>query len=439
MATFVFVWFGELISVIGSQLTNFALGVWVYQNTGSATQFALIALFSSVPGILVSPFAGVLIDRWDRRYVMILSDVGAGICTLIMALLLAAGQLQVWHIYILVAISNAFSAFQWPAFSAVTTLIVPKKHLGRASGMGMLGEALAQLVAPVLAGTLVVAFQVQGVMFIDFATFLVALTVLLIVRFPKPDTTEQGKEAKGSVLKEAAFGWRYIMARPGLLSLLLYFSATNFVSSLIGVLFTPLALSFTTPDVMGWIMSTAGFGMLIGSVVMSVWGGPKRRVLGVVGSGMIQGIFLIGAGLRADPVLMAVSGALYFLTFPIMGGSSQAIWQSKTEPDIQGRVFAVRRMIAWSSLPISYLLAGPLADFIFEPLMKAEGALASSIGQMIGVGPGRGIGLLIIVMGALQAVFSMFVLFYPRLRNLEDELPDVIPDEKPAVEAAAIA
>src|SRR5262245_2384232 len=127
MATFIFVWFGELISVIGSSLTNFALGVWVYQTTGSATQFALLALFSSVPGILVSPFAGVLIDRWDRRYVMILSDVGAGMCTFIMAILLAAGQLQVWHIYILVAISNMFSAFQWPAFSAVTTLIVPKK------------------------------------------------------------------------------------------------------------------------------------------------------------------------------------------------------------------------------------------------------------------------------------------------------------------------
>jgi MFS transporter, DHA3 family, macrolide efflux protein len=444
MATFVFVWFGELISVIGSSLTNFALGVWVYQTTGSATQFALIALFSSVPGILVSPFAGVLIDRWDRRYVMILSDVGAGVCTLIMALLLAAGQLQVWHIYILVAISNMFSAFQWPAFSAVTTLIVPKKHLGRASGMGMLGEALAQLVAPALAGMLVVVIQVQGVMFIDFATFLFALSVLLIVRFPKPDTTEQGKEAKGSVLKEAAFGWRYIMARPGLLSLLLYFAATNFVSSLIGVLFAPLALSFTTADVMGWVMSFAGFGMLIGSVVMSAWGGPKRRVLGVVGSGIIQGVFLMGAGLRADPVLMAISGALYFLTFPIMGGSSQAIWQSKTEPDIQGRVFAVRRMIAWSTLPISYLLAGPLADTVFEPLMAVNGALSGSVGQILGVGPGRGIGLLIVLMGATQAVFSLFVLFYPRLRNLEDELPDVIVDEKEndeteKVEAVALA
>ncbi|MFN8373270.1 MAG: MFS transporter [Anaerolineae bacterium] len=431
MGTFLFVWFGQLVSLVGSNLTNFALGVWVYQTTGSATQFALIALFSTLPGIIMSPLAGALVDRWDRRYAMILSDTGAGVCTLIMALLLAAGQLQVWHIYVLVAISNTFSAFQWPAYSAATTLLVPKKHLGRASGMTMLSEALAQIVAPIIAGALVLLIQVQGVMLIDFATFLFALTTLAIARFPRPETSSEGVKARGSLRSEAAFGWRYIRARPGLLSLLLYFAAVNFVSSIIGVLFTPMVLSFTTADVMGRVMSALGVGMLLGSLTMSAWGGPKRRVYGVVGSGVIQGICLVFAGWRADPLLIALSGLPYFFTTPIMGGSSQAIWQSKTEPDVQGRVFAVRRMIAWSSLPLSYLIAGPLADNIFEPLMQANGALAGSVGQWIGVGDGRGMGLMFILMGIVQTLFSLWALYYPRLRNLEAELPDVV-TETPA-------
>jgi hypothetical protein len=139
---------------------------------------------------------------------------------------------------------------------------------------------------------------------------------------------------------------------------------------------------------------------------------------------------LIGAGWRADPWTIAAFGVVYFFSMPIMGGSSQALWQVKTEPDVQGRVFAVRRMIAWSSLPIAYLLAGPLADNVFEPLMAANGALAGSIGQWLGVGTGRGMGLMFVVFGLLLTVFSALMLLYPRLRNLEEEIPDAIPDRK---------
>jgi hypothetical protein len=296
--------------------------------------------------------------------------------------------------------------------------------------MTMFSEAFAQIVAPFIAGMLVVALGLQGVIFIDFATFLFAVATLALARFPKPETSAVGKAAQGSILREAAFGWRYIMARPGLLSLLLYFAGTNFVSSIIGVVFTPMTLSFTTPEVMGSIMSVAGVGMLVSSILMSGWGGPKRRVLGVVGSGLAQGLCLIGAGWRADPWTIAAFGVVYFFSMPIMGGSSQALWQVKTEPDVQGRVFAVRRMIAWSSLPIAYILAGPLADNVFEPLMAANGALAGSIGQWLGVGAGRGMGLMFVVFGLMLTVFSAFMLLYPRLRNLEQEIPDAIPDRK---------
>ena len=437
MLTFFTIWFGQVISLTGSGLTGFALGVWVYQRTGSVTQFALISLFTSLPGIVMSPIAGALVDRWDRRTAMLLSDTGAGLCTLAIALLLLAGHLEVWHIYIALAISSTFSAFQWPAYSAATTLLVPKEHLGRASGMVQLGEAAAQIVSPALAGALVGIIQIQGVILIDFATFLFAVLTLLIIRVPRPEATAEGQAGQGSLLREAAYGWTYITARPGLLGLLVFFAATNFTSGIVGVLFTPLVLGFSTPAVLGSLLSIGGVGFLIGSLTMSAWGGPKPRVYGILGFSILQGIVLFAAGLPPRVVILAVAAFFYFFSLPVVNGCSQAIWQSKVAPDVQGRVFAVRRMIAWSSLPLAYLVAGPLADRVFEPLLAVGGPLAASVGQLVGVGPGRGIGFLYMVLGLISLLAVVVALLYPRLRRVEAELPDVIGEKAPVASGGA--
>jgi len=430
--TFLLIWVGQLFSLTGSGLTGFALGVWVFQNTGSVTQFALISLFTALPGILFSPIAGALVDRWDRRTVLILSDLGAGLCTVSMALLLWAQHLEVWHIYIAMAISSTFSAFQWPAYSASTTLLVPKEQYGRASGMVQLGEAAAQIISPVLAGALMGQIQVWGIMFIDFATLLFAVFTLLIVRIPKPEISAEGQAGKGSLFREAGFGWTYIMARRGLLGLLIFFAISNFTSGIVSVLFTPLVLSFTTPVVLGSILTVGGFGYLAGSLVMSTWGGPKPRIYGILGLSILQGIALFAAGFPPIPTILAGAAFVYFFTSPIINGCSQAIWQSKTAPDIQGRVFAVRRMIAWSSLPLAYLIAGPLSDRIFEPLMAKSGALAGSVGRIIGTGMGRGIGFLYIILGIATIAATLIGFLYPRTRNIETELPDMTPADLPS-------
>ena len=186
MPVFILIWFGQMVSLIGSGLTGFALGVWVYQRTGSVTQLALISLFTILPGIVISPIAGTLVDRWDRRWTMLLGDCGAGLSTLALALLLFADRLELWHIYLATSVSSTCSAFQYPAYAGATTLLVPSQHLGRASGLVHLGRSVAQLISPVLAGILVVTLQIQGVILLDFATFLFALVTLLLVRFPKP-------------------------------------------------------------------------------------------------------------------------------------------------------------------------------------------------------------------------------------------------------------
>jgi DHA3 family macrolide efflux protein-like MFS transporter len=430
---FTIIWVGQFVSLVGSGLTGFALGVWVYLTTGSVTQFSLILLSTAVPAIVMSPIAGALVDRWDRRKAMILSDSGAALSTLAIAVLLTMDSLEIWHIYIIMATSSAFSSFQWPAYSAATTLLVPKKHLGRAAGMVQTAQAVGQIVSPALAGMLLVTVEIWGIILIDFATFLFALVTLLMVRFPHPEITAEGKAGKGSLLGEALYGWYYITARRGLFSLLIFFAVINFVFGFADVLFVPLVLSFTSPVMLGTLSSIGGLGMLAGGILMSVWGGPKRRIHGILGSSLLLGALVALGGLR--PSVLFLAGVIFFVLFslPIINSCSQAIWQTKTAPDIQGRVFAVRRMIGGSIMPLSYIVAGPLADSVFEPLMAVNGALAGSVGKIIGVGPGRGIGLLFIVVGVLCVLTTAASYLYPPLRFVEDDLPDVVGEDVASV------
>lgn len=438
MRTFSVIWLGQLVSTLGSGLTGFALGVWIYQQTHSTILFSLNLLAFAVPNLLVSPFAGALVDRWDRRWVMVMSDTGAGLCTLAVAFLFTSGSLQVWQVIALTALSAAFSTFQWPAYSAATSLLVPKEQLGRAGGMVQIGEAISHLISPALAGALFVTIGLQGVVLVDFATYFFAVLTLLVVRIPRPKASAEGQAGKGSLWKEAGFGWTYIVSRAGLFGLLMYFAATNFLSGLIEPLLAPLILDMTSADMLGYLASIVGLGMLAGTLVMSAWGGPKRRIRGLLGFSLVAGVFLTVLGLRPSLPLMAVAGFGMMFAMPIINASSQAIWQSKVALDVQGRVFSVRRMIAWSTLPLAYIVAGPLADKVFKPLLVEGGPLTGSLGQILGVGPGRGVGLMFVVIGLLSILVTFLAYMNPHLRNVEDELPDAVqqPDEHAAQDSS---
>jgi DHA3 family macrolide efflux protein-like MFS transporter len=430
LSTFSIVWLGQLISVMGSGLTSFALGVLVFERTGSATQFALIGLFIVLPRVILSPLAGTIVDRWDRRWVMIISDAGAGFSTLILILLLVANSLEIWHIYLMVGASAAFSTIQWPAYAAATTLLVPKKDLGRANGMIQFGQAAAEILAPTLAGILILTIQLEGVILIDLVTFVLAVITLMLVRFPEPQSTITGEsETKNTSLKqEITFGWKYISARPGLLGLLVFFAVSNFLWGMVGALITPMILGYTTSDRLGVIISIAGAGMLAGSLIMSIWGGLQRRINNIFCFEFLSGICFLLIGLRPSFWLTAIGAFGAHVTIAIIYGSNQAIWQSKVAPDVQGRVFAAQQMIAKAASPLAYLLAGPLADRMFEPLLAPTGLLACSIGQIIGSGSGRGIGLLFILMGMVKMTITAWGYANPRVRFVENELPDAVDD-----------
>ncbi|HEX8434219.1 MFS transporter [Archangium sp.] len=437
---FLVTWVGRLVSYIGSGLSSFALSLHVYQSSGSITQFSLTSFSYFLPQLVLSPVAGALVDRWDRRRVMLLADLGAGLGTLSSWLLVAASEaghwkLQNWHLYLTIGLGACFASFRAPAFQATTALLMPKRHLARANSLLELAAGTGQIVAPVVAGALLGRIGLSGILLIDLSTLTFAMGSLLLVRFPAPPRSEEGQRGRGQLSEEIATGWRFIRSRPGLLRLLAFVAVANLNTALVLVLLTPLALSFTDAATLGALMSSSGMGMMIGSIAMGVWGGPRRRMLGVIGFHVLAGVSLLAACLPPHVVLLG--GAVFFFLFsvPVVSSCAQAIWQTKVPADMQGRVFAVRRMVALVSPPVAALVAGPLADRYFEPWMAPGGALAGTVGRVMGTGPGRGIALLLVVLGTVILVNAVTAWLSPAMRNVEEELPDTLPE--PSVLRAA--
>jgi len=432
MKPFLVIWIGQLISMLGSGLTGFALGVWIFDQTHQATPFALTILFGSIPRLLLLPVAGSLADRWNRRFMMILSDTGSAILTLIVAILIFFGDLQVWHIYLISIFGSIFASFQEPAYSASVTMLVPKKELGRANGLVQMGQAIESIATPLLAGALFVWIGLSGILVIDFVTFFFAIGALIAIHIPQPEPTtsiDQQPGQKRSMWADIRFGFNYLWQRSGLLGLLLYYAMVNFLLNWTGVLIAPMILSQYSPTVFGMIQTTLGLGMLLGSIVMSAWGGPKRRIPAVIGFIAAGLVGYVITGMTSSVYLMGVGAFVLMFFIPLASANSQAVFQAKVAPDVQGRVFSIRAMISRAMMPIAFLTAGPLADYIFNPAMTEGGSLANTwIGTMLGTGPGRGVGLMFVISGLTGIVISLFVYANPRIRNIEDELPDAIPD-----------
>lgn len=427
MRTFLILWVGQLVSGLGSGLTAFAIPVWIYQRTESVELFSYLTLTAAVPGLLISPFAGALVDRWDRRKVLIWGDVGAAVMTAGIAYLFYTDSFQIWYLYPIVLFGSIMGSFQEPAFGAAMTMLIPREHFTRAAGMMQTSGSILAIITPVLAGSLMLAIGIPGILLIDLVTFLVAMGTLLLVRIPNPPREPQMEGHRPSLLREAFQGWTYIRERPAFLGLLGFFFCFNFGMGISTILLNPLILSTTGNNVQvaGIVGSITGGASLVGGLLMSTWGGPKRRIHGVFGGAFMVSICMALAGVA--PSWPVIAGALCGVTLaaPFVGASSQAIWMAKTPPQLMGRVFAMRKLLAMSALPIAMAVSGPLAERVFKPLMMPGGALAGSVGQWIGVGESRGIGLLLIVAGLSVAVLTALVFLVPSIRNIEDILPDV--------------
>lgn len=423
---FLIVWIGQVISIFGSNLSSFALGVWLYQKTGSASYFALVALCTALPHILLSPLAGVLVDHYNRRWMMAISDTGSAVCTLGLATLFFSGQIQVWHILLATAISASFSCLQTPAFSALVASNVPRNELGRANGLIQFGRALSDILAPLAAAWLIAMVRLSGVLMIDLATFCFAILALALARFPGRETGrsrfDRTTHHKPSWLSELRAGLHLLSADRGLLNLLRYQALFAFLWSLFGVLVTPMILGFTNAEGLGTTLTIAGVGLLTGSLMMTAWGGPKRRLSGLLVFELASAAGFCLMGLQPNLILAASAAFLAHWALAFVSSLTEAIWQSQVSPEMQGRIFACKQAIMKASTLGAYLLAGGLADRFLEPMLSVGGPLASSFGRWFGAGPGRGIAVLFILIGLVKAISVAWLFLNPEVRKLDNRL-----------------
>jgi len=433
MRSFLVIWAGQLVSALGSGLTGFAIPVVVFQQTGSAEQFALLLFAWMVPSLLLSPIAGTLVDRWDRRRVLIAADTGSALMTLVLAGLVLSGRFQIWWLLLATVVTSLISAFQEPAFTASIAALVPRRHYARAIGLVQLLGPVSMIVAPLLGGALVVTIGLGKIMLIDTASFVLAVGSLLLVSIPRPPPVEEAEEetavpawlaAGRRFMRDAAAGMRFIRARPGLLWLLAFFAVTNFWGGFVNPLLGPMVLSFARPGEFAAVQAAEGVGAVLGGVAMGIWGGPKRRVPAALGAVAVGGLCTVLLGLRPSVPLIGAAGFVWAASTPLLIASSSAIWMSKTPQELLGRVFSLRRMVTASIMPVSVLAAGPLADRVFEPLLAPGGALAGSAGALVGVGKGRGIGLMFLGIGTLMVLTALAGWLVPSIRHVERDVAD---------------
>jgi len=426
LRTFLIVWLGQFVSLIGSAMTRFALIIWIFMQTGEALDLALLGFFSYLAYVLMSAYAGILVDRYDRKLIMMLADSVSGISTIILLMLLSNGQLELWHLFITSAISGALEALQIPAYSAATTLMIPKKHYSRASGLVSFARYGAEVLSPFLAGAILGFVGIEAVLMLDIVTFLFAVITLTFVKIPTPK--RKTDEEKLSRWQELTVGARYVFARKGLFGVMVIFVGIGFLASLTYFSILPaMILARTGGDeiALASVQSALGLAGVVGGIILSVWGGPKRLIHGfLLGAGLsfLIADMLFALGKNTQDWMIAAFSAAVFI--PFIDGSYYALWQKKVDPALQGRVFAFRNMFTMAVRPFGFLLGGWLADNVFEPAMMPDGALAPILGDLIGTGAGAGMSVMFMFTAIGGMIISLSGYLIPAIRNVEQDLLD---------------
>lgn len=427
MTAFLVLWIGQVVSLLGTAMTQFALTIWAFEETGQATALALVGFFYITPMLLLSPFAGAVVDRSNRKTMMIVSDLGAGVATIAVLILYNLGILEVWHLYITAALTGATESFQWPAYSAALSTMIKKEQYGRAHGLTSLAENGSRIFAPILGAAIFGFFGLGTILLIDIVTFSASVGALLFIIIPQPEKTKEGEASRGSFWQESMFGFRYIWKRKPLLGMQAVFLVGNFFATIAFTLIAPMILARTGSDeiILGSVQSVGAVGGVIGAVIMGAWGGPKKLVHGVFIGWMISGFFgVMPFGLTQSTIIWAATSFIGASMVPLINGSNQAIWQRKVPADLQGRVFSIRRLIAWLVNPLGTLIAGPLADQVMEPAMAVNGALSSSLGGIFGTGPGAGMAVIVSFAGLMAALSGLWPYFVRIVREIEVIMPD---------------
>ena len=419
--TFLIIWLGQFASLLGSEMTNFAITIWAWEVTGQATPLSLIMVVTQIPRLLISPFAGIWVDRFNRKYLMLLGDTIAGLSTVVLLALFLTDHLQIWHLYVSGVVNGLFGYIQGLAHSASMSLIVAEQHYARASAFESLQLSGSYVIAPAIAGAVYAVTGLSGILLIDLVTFGVAIASLTTVTIPQPTASPQSTDP---IWHQLTFGIQYLWSRPSLKVLLSFFLISNFINSACFTLLPAMVLARlgSNSTILGTLFSFFGIGGLLGGLTLSVWGGPKRRIHGVLIFSAIWKVGLIVLALAQTVTTQIGTALVSGFCSPFPGSCSQAIWRSKVEPEVQGRVFATRFLLTQLATPLGAVIAGPLADYVFEPAMQPGQPLAQSLGNTFGVGAGAGMALQLTLFASCGLLIALGGYGIRDLRDIETNL-----------------
>jgi MFS transporter, DHA3 family, macrolide efflux protein len=426
MRTFVIIWLGQMVSLIGSSMTAFAFAMWVWELTHQATALALFHVFAQIPQIFITPIAGVVVDRFDRKLLMIAGDMVGGLLTFMILLLYIGNHLQLWHLYLAFAIKCTFEQLQELAYSVSISTMVSKQQYSHASNLGFLAGYGSTIFAPALAGVLYVAIGMVGILIIDITSFIFAVITILRVHIPQPVITEAIKQNPTNIIQDIRFGFDYIISRPSLLALLTLTTLFWFIHDFGDTIYTPMILERSGNDtkVLGSLASAVGIGGVLGVLIVSIKDGFKHRIRGLLFSMVGASFGRIILGLGRTPLIWIPAQLYSSVHFPLLGSSNDAIWLAKVKPQVQGRVFATRSVILLVVSAAAYLTAGLLVDYVFEPAMMPGQSLALLFGWIFGTGKGAGMALLYVISSLCLLMVGFSGYAFRILRDVEIIVPD---------------
>ncbi len=417
---FLLIWFGQFISIIGTGLTIFSLGIYVYQQTNLASSYVLILMCVFLPPFLLKPFGGILADRYDRRVMMVVGDLGATIGLIFIFIMMLKGDIQLWHIYLGIAVSAVFSAFQDPAYKALVTDLLPEEQYAKASGLMQLASSAQYLISPFLAGILLSVINIRYIFLIDISTLLIASSIVIWIRHYLGKTAVTNR--KQSFAADLREGIKAFSQNKGVVNLVLTTTLVLFFVGLLQALIIPMLLSLTTAKAVGISQSVCASGMIFGSLFIGLFGGKNNLVKTLSISLLLSGMFFANLGLSTNIIYITMAGFMFFATLPFINTSIEVMIRTNIDSRKQGRVWSIISMITYLGSIIAFAVAGFLADKVFNPLLESGGLLADTAGTIIGTGEGRGIALLFVISGLALSMTASLIWRDNEIRELTPEV-----------------
>ena len=427
------IWLGQMISGIASGTTFYAFPFWISEKTGaSGSALAYWESFFFASYLFFALFALFFIDRYPRKPMMLMYDFLLLSATVVLILLESSGRLRVWHLYLNAIIQGIGYAFRLPSYSSVITILVPRKQYVRANGMLSLLYDTPEIFGPILAAWLylTVGFGLHGILLINLFCFAFSIGALLFVDIPSTPHTDEGDKSHSGFFREALYGIRYILRRPGLLGVQMIFLLGNFFSGIalsVTALYTLIALrTGGNTEAAGAVQSVGALAAVLAAVFLSLFGGIKKPVRAILLGWIISSLFgLTLLGIGQVLIIWMIAKVIDSLFNPVVDVAINKFIQTKVQPDIQGRVFSASDFIAQVPFLFTPLLAGYFGDKVFEPLMRG-GAWANAFGWLVGTGAGAGYGLMILLCGIGGTLVAVGGYLIPMIRNADELMPDII-------------